>query len=66
MPVYFTLFETLIEVFKQLNVDTTELEKIIQYLNDYGSLDVRKDKDIAAARALRKSFGHLFDTPDGG
>ena len=62
MPVYFALFEMMIKVFKQINVDTSELERIIQYMTDYGSLDVRNDADIAAARTLRKSYGDLFDS----
>jgi hypothetical protein len=61
MPIYFTLFETLIEVFKQINVDTSELENVLKYLTDYGCLDVRIDRDIAGARTLRKQYGRLFD-----
>lgn len=61
MPVYFTLFETLIEVFKQIDADPDELERVLQYLTNYASLDVRNDEDIAAARKLRKSYGQLFD-----
>ena len=60
LPIYFILFETLIEVFNNINVDSSELEQILQYLKDYGCLDVRKDVDIKAALALRKSYGTLF------
>ena len=64
LPIYYTLFETLIDVFRKLNLDTSELERIIQYLDDYGCLDVRRDEDIAAARSLRKSYGMLFDSKE--
>ena len=60
MPIYFAVFETLIEVFNTIDADTSELERILQYLKDYGCLDVRKDKDIQDARELRKSYGPLF------
>jgi hypothetical protein len=64
MPIYFMLFETLIEVFKQINIDTGELERIVQYLSDYGCLDVKQDKDIQAAQILRKSYGALFESSE--
>jgi hypothetical protein len=60
LPIYFTLFETLVEVFKKLDIEPSELERVLKYLTDYASLDVRNDADIAAARELRKSYGKLF------
>jgi hypothetical protein len=64
LPFYFSFFETVREVFRELNIDTTDVDRIVQYLEDYGSLTIKKDADIARARGLRKSHGAVFESKE--
>ena len=65
MPVYYTLFETLREVFVTTGVETTEVQRILDFMDDYGCFKVSRESDMRRAIDLRKSFGETFQQSQG-
>jgi len=56
IPFFIALFKPLNTLFKKMNLDNSELEKIIEYLETYREFSAADDKDMAEARALRKNL----------
>ena len=65
MPIYYTLFETLREVFATTGVEATEVQRILDFMDDYGCFRVSKESDMRSAINLRKSFGETFQQSQG-
>jgi len=65
MPIYYTLFETLREVFATTGVEATEVQRILDFMDDYGCFRVSKESDMRGAINLRKSFGETFQQSQG-
>ncbi|MCF2136991.1 MAG: hypothetical protein K9W43_07055 [Candidatus Thorarchaeota archaeon] len=59
-PVYIALFNTFRKVFLKEGLDTSSIDKILTYLQQYAALDVGHTKDMQKARDLRNSLGVLF------
>lgn len=64
MPYYMTLFRILGDVQKKEGLDTTEVDKILTFLDAYFKFDVAKTKDMERARQLRRDYGTLFATKE--
>ena len=56
IPFYLAMFRLLNEVFEKMNLDNSELERMIEYLETYKKLNVSRDEDMTEARALRKNL----------
>ncbi|MHA2150167.1 MAG: hypothetical protein ACXAAN_16130 [Candidatus Thorarchaeota archaeon] len=65
LPAFFAVLETMREVLLSVNADTSDIDRILSYIEEYGKLDVARDEDMARARELRKSYGALFKSEDG-
>lgn len=60
MPIFYTLFLSLKDIFENQELDSTKLGEIINYIEQFNQLSVKRDKDMANARKLRSSLGDLF------
>jgi len=56
IPFFLALFKPLNIIFQKMNLDNSELEKIIEYLETYREFSAAEDQDMADARALRKNL----------
>jgi len=59
-PIFYTLLDTYYQMFKNLGIETTELTRIIAYLDEYWQLSVKNDSDMALSRQKRTELGSLF------
>jgi hypothetical protein len=60
IPFFLGLFKPLNSIFKNLGLDNSELEKIIEYLETYLQFNASEDEHMAKARELRKSLDINF------
>lgn len=56
IPFFLALFKPLNTLFKKMELDNSELEKIIEYLETYREFSAADDQDMAIARTLRKNL----------
>ncbi len=62
-PYYSAVLTTLRDVFAALDMDTSCLDRAIEFLKEYCTLSVTRDEDMQRARELRKTFGATFVAP---
>ncbi len=60
MPFYYTMFTILRQLLERDGLDTSKVDKIMEFLQEYFSLDVAQDGDMKRARELRREFGDTF------
>lgn len=60
IPFFYTLLRVFYDALAKLDLDTTEVEKILQYLDEYTKLRTTTSKDLDSAVQMRSSFGSLF------
>ncbi len=56
IPFFLALFRTLNALFEKRNLDRTELQNMIQYLETYKHLDASVDQNMEDARELRRNL----------
>lgn len=60
IPFFYSLLDTLFKTLRSQGLDTSGVERIIRFLNQYVTLESSRDEDLIAARNLRSSVGSLF------
>jgi len=63
-PFYYSLLETLRATYVALDLDTSKIDSMIEYLDRFGSLRVSDADDFKEAMALRHEFGGLFTSQE--
>ena len=60
LPAQYTLLETMRDLFQKLNIDTTEIASILNYIDVYFDFKASREKDMQKSREHRKEFGQVF------
>jgi hypothetical protein len=60
IPFFYTILRVFHETLIKLGLDTAELEKIIQYYDEYTKLRTTTSKDLDSAVKMRASLGSIF------
>ncbi len=60
IPFFLVLLKTLVAIYEKKNLDTMELDRMIQYLEIYKLFDASVDQHMQEARSLRKEFDVNF------
>jgi hypothetical protein len=61
LPFFAVFFRLLNNIYKELGIDTTELQNVMEYLQTYSRLEVSDDRNMARARKLRSDHGAIFE-----
>jgi len=61
LPAQYAILETMKEVFQALNIDTTEVDAILNYMDGFYDFKASREKDMEKARSLRREYGQVFN-----
>lgn len=61
IPFFYTLLSVFYDTLVKLELDTSEVEKVIRYLDEYSKLRSSRSQDLDGAVKMRASMGMLFE-----
>lgn len=64
IPVLYCLLDLLQKLAPVMDIDIVRIRNIIEHLNQYNGLSVKKDEDMEKARRLGESYNNLFQIHD--
>jgi hypothetical protein len=59
-PFYFAFLETLRDIYVAMEMDTSKIDKMLDYIRKFGSFRVSREEDFAASQKLRRELGEIF------
>ena len=60
-PAQYLLLETMRDVFQALNIDATEINTILNYMNVFFDFKAAREKDMQKSRDHRRDYGKVFN-----
>ncbi|MGY5875960.1 MAG: hypothetical protein RTU30_09455 [Candidatus Thorarchaeota archaeon] len=64
VPFFYGIIKIVLDIFKKMGEDTTELDRLMEYLNQLVALEASRDEDMQRARDLQEEFPEVFSKKD--
>ncbi|MHA1638178.1 MAG: hypothetical protein ACTSUB_09220 [Candidatus Thorarchaeota archaeon] len=61
-PFFFVILHSCRNIMIKQQLDTQNIDRILDYLNEYSQFDVTRDQDMREARKKRSAYGPIFET----